>query len=740
MSLNSLGLGVVFTASDLASRVIRSLAGNFLGLNSTAGAAIEGLAQKVGISSSAMTTSLRGVVKGLAVAGVGFLGLSKSFKLASQAGEFEQGLAAVGAVTRATKEELKLLEQAAIQAGIATQFSPDEAVKGLTSLATAGQSATESTQTLIPVLDLAAGSLGKLGVEGAAEAVVGTLNAYKLGADQAASVTDRLLRITQLTNFQTRDFSAGLAKAAASGAVFNQSLDDTLIAMGLLRNRNIDASSSATALREATRRLGADQRAQAAITEVGVSVFDQQTGRMRSLLDIMSDFQRATKDLTDSEKSRRIAVAFGARGLLAFNAVANATAKTTINGNQVTLQGAEAIEQLRKEMKKAEGTAASFRSTLQDTFAGQVRQFKGTVQTLGITIGQQFAKLLTPVVRGVTAAINKLVQVINSLPAPVKKFIATFALVGSAVLVVGGLIFVFTKLLPILKLVRLGMLGITAPFSKVFLLMGLLAVAISAIAKSWEDAGLKEAVMPLFEAFKEGFGAVMEILKPVFRVIMDLGRIIGRIIGRVARILGRILVPAFKLVGAVIKALEPVAVPVFKAIEVVLKVVLSLAEALVVAIEKVSGLFEGLGRVLKGDFSTQTVEISDELAARVRKELAAGKTPLEVFESLNTGTGDTGKKTRSTSTRTTTSAVRKSTITRPTPLPAQTSGRRLSRQEVRALFEEGIRAGVISQQSRPIDVQGTVNLDGNRLGKMRMRRERDERARLGRLHSPLSGF
>jgi TP901 family phage tail tape measure protein len=146
-----------------------------------------------------------------------------------------------------------------------TQFSPDEAVEGLTSLATAGQTATQATKTLIPVLDLAAGSLGQLGVAQSAEAVVGTLNAYGMAASEASGVTDKLLRITQLTNFQTRDFEAGLAKAAASGAVFSQSLDDVLITMGLLRNRNIDASSSATAFREAVRRVGADSRAQQAI-------------------------------------------------------------------------------------------------------------------------------------------------------------------------------------------------------------------------------------------------------------------------------------------------------------------------------------------------------------------------------------------------------------------------------------------------------------------------------------------
>ena len=58
--------------------------------------------------------------------------------------------------------------------------------------------------------------------------------------------------------------------------------------MGLLRNRNIDASNSATAFREATRRVGADQRAQQVITRAGVQVFDRASGQMRSMIDITS--------------------------------------------------------------------------------------------------------------------------------------------------------------------------------------------------------------------------------------------------------------------------------------------------------------------------------------------------------------------------------------------------------------------------------------------------------------------
>jgi hypothetical protein len=76
----------------------------------------------------------------------------------------QQGIAAVGAVPRATTAQLHMLRDAAIQAGIETRFSPEDAVAGLQSLATAGQTAEQATRTLIPVLDLAAGSLRQLGV------------------------------------------------------------------------------------------------------------------------------------------------------------------------------------------------------------------------------------------------------------------------------------------------------------------------------------------------------------------------------------------------------------------------------------------------------------------------------------------------------------------------------------------------------------------------------------------------
>ena len=493
MALNNLGLGFIFTARDLASAKMARLEHRFSSLD-----------ERVTGGTDRMTSAFRQLGIGLAVFTAGAAMVAGAFALANAAGKFEQGLAAVGAVTRATSRDLAMLRNAAIEAGIQTQFSPDEAVAGLLSLATAGQTAEQATRTLIPVLDLAAGSLGQLGVASAAEAVVGTLNAYGLAADQAAGVTDRLLRITQLTNFQTRDFESGLAKAAASGAVFNQSLDDVLITMGLLRNRNIDASSSATAFREATRRVGSDHRAQQAVIGAGIQVFDQSTGRMRSMVDIMSEFADRTRDMSDEERNRRVVQAFGARGLLAFNAVMNASFTTMRDGAEVTLRGAEAIAALRQEMTGAEGTAASFRERLLDTFEGQKTLLRGTLQTFAVVLGEPFAQVLKPVVRALVDTLNAILRAFQAVPAPIKRIFAGIVLAaGSFLMLVGGVI--AAKAAIALLIIGFKALGITIGGILATLLPAILIVAV-----------LGAVVAAFVVAFRRNVGGIADFARRVW--------------------------------------------------------------------------------------------------------------------------------------------------------------------------------------------------------------------------------
>ena len=404
---NVLGLGVVLWAKDLASKKIADLETRFSSLDER----ITGGANRIRSAFQHMDTG----AKTLAISGGA---LAAGFKLAGTAGHFEQMLAGVNNITHATRKEMRALSDAAIDAGIRTQFSPIEAVEGLETLASKGLNAQQSISMLLPVLDLAAASLGKIGVAEAATAVGGTLNAFTLGADHATEVTDKLLRITELTAMQTEDFQLSLSEAASAGHQYRQSLDDVLVSVGLMRNLNYSASVSGTAYRETVRRLATEQTAQQAVTELGVSIFDRSTGQMRSSLDIISDFAEATSRLSEQERLRRVNQALGAEGMRMFAAVSEATTSVTRDGVDVTLRGVAAINEMRRSLGDAAGTASGMRDSLLQNFAGQKKLLGGTLETLGIVLGKPLEKTFGIVVGWVVDGLNNLLMAVRALPAP----------------------------------------------------------------------------------------------------------------------------------------------------------------------------------------------------------------------------------------------------------------------------------------------------------------------------------
>src|SRR3990172_1433404 len=120
MSLNNMGMGFVFTARNLATGTINRLRGQLGGLSNQS--RLTGLAMKAGFGIAA------GAVANLVI-GLGILGTA--FSLAGYAGNFEQQMSLVGELAGASGERLEALRTAAIEAGLATKFSPDEAVEGL---------------------------------------------------------------------------------------------------------------------------------------------------------------------------------------------------------------------------------------------------------------------------------------------------------------------------------------------------------------------------------------------------------------------------------------------------------------------------------------------------------------------------------------------------------------------------------------------------------------------------------
>lgn len=555
------------------------------------------------LGKSKLNEQLKKLGVGLGLMAGGFAGVKGAFGAAEAAGDFELKLAGVQAVMRATPPEMAALRDAAIEAGIATQFSPQEAVEGLLSLATAGQTSEEAIKTLIPALDLAAGSLGQLNPEAASSAIIGTLNAYGWGAEKAGDVTDRLLRITQMTNFQARDFANGLDKAAAAGAVFGQDFNDVLITMGLLRNRNIDASSSATSVREATRRLASDFGAQKAIQEAGVKVFDEQTGKMRQMVDVILDMNDKTSAMNDEQRNSIVVRALGARGLLAFNAVAKAQFRTMQDGKLVTLEGRDAIAAMRAEMDKTSGTAETFREKLLNTFQGQKTILQGVMQTFAVVVGEPFARVFKPIVSLFQNVMTVVTNGIKNLSPELKAVGAVIFLVGSIVAIGVGAWMALTAVLTIfgttVGAVFAGFIALAAP---VLAVIAGIAAAIGLVVVAWQNnlGGIRDTFREVFGAVGAALGnlfgalgALWEQAKPVLGAFIGmLATGVGGALSVVGKIFGAVIVPVIELLGVLFRAFARV-VEVFH--------LGAVAAGLFGAVGKaIAGVFWAVGKVIDG--------------------------------------------------------------------------------------------------------------------------------------------
>jgi TP901 family phage tail tape measure protein len=446
MPLNNLGLGFLFSARDQATGTIRRV-----------GTAFDRQATRARLANKAVQAAAVGIAGGIGMLAGGLAALRGSFNIASEAGRFGQTIARIGAVTQASATDLGRLRDRAIDAGIATQFSPDQAAQGLNELAVRGFQAQESMTALGGSLDLAAG--GSITVANASQAMGSAIRVFGLQAGEATFVADRMLRITNLTSLQANDLAIAMGNVSRGAVAANQGLNEMLPAIGLVRNTGVEASVAANSVSSAIQfmaRRGED------FQRLGVEVTNA-SGEFRPFLDIVLDAERALGERYPdaAQRGAQAQRLFGRFGVSAFQAITRQV-RTGIRDSEGNIaRGADAVNVLREAMSGARGTAARFRDQLLDTFEGQRVLLQGTVQTLRTVFGEAFGRVFRPFVLGLTTTLNAIIRVFNALPTAARTGIAALLVAIAGIVASGGALtaigFAIALLIPFIKVVAITM-------------------------------------------------------------------------------------------------------------------------------------------------------------------------------------------------------------------------------------------------------------------------------------------
>ncbi len=343
--------------------------------------------------------------------------------------QFQDSMAKVKALSGATGDDFKLLEDTAKQMGESTIFSASEAADALGYMALAGWDAQQSADGLPGVLNLAAASGMELAQ--ASDLVTDYLTAFGLEADQAGRMADVLSYAQANSNTTTEMLGEAFKNCAVNAHNAGMTLEETTAILGRFADAGLKGSEGGTALnaiiRDMTQKMknGAIQ-----IGQTKVQVQDA-NGNFRKMTDIIRDVDKATEGMGDAQRTAALMTTFTADSIKGMGILCN--------------KGADNIEDFTKQLENSDGTAEEMSNTLSSTLSGALKQLSSAWEAFQLSLGDTTG-VLTKIINGLTL----LVRWLKGLPDPVKQILVTFALfvaaVGPILLIIGKGIDAFLKM------------------------------------------------------------------------------------------------------------------------------------------------------------------------------------------------------------------------------------------------------------------------------------------------------
>ena len=306
--------------------------------------------------------------------------------------DFEQSMANVASVSKASAEDFERLKAAAEEAGAATRFSASEAADALYYLASAGFTATQSVDALNGVLMLAGATQSDLA--STSETVASTISQFGLEAEDAGRVAN--VFTAAITNSQaTMDkLATSMRYVGPVAAAFGYSLESVTGLLQILYNNGYDASQAGTALRSTFADLSnSASPAIAKLNELGVS-FESVNPATNSFTDILGALAEAGLTTAD------VMAVFGDRA---------GPAMITLLG-----AGTDAINQYTEAVTGTNAAAVAY-ARQNDSLLGKVDELTSAAEGLAITFGEQLGPFLRDVVEIGTGFILFLTEAIPYL-------------------------------------------------------------------------------------------------------------------------------------------------------------------------------------------------------------------------------------------------------------------------------------------------------------------------------------
>jgi TP901 family phage tail tape measure protein len=422
MAFEKIGLGAVLTTDSRSAIKDMGAARNEMGQLVNASNRVPPPLRRIGQTATRTSAKIKAMGAGIARGthkmsegvrnlGLGMAPLSLGVGAAiSQAASFEKQMSGVGAVSRASKEDMASLSKEARRMGIVSVFSASQAGEGMEFLARAGAKPKEIIAALGGTMNAAAADGISLGQS--ADIVARVTKGLGKEWSEASHIADVLALASASANTNILSLGESFTYGVATAKQMGISLEEVTAIFAKLADAGLRGSMGGTAFANMMNKLNKpSEKSKKILKKWGIQLTDSE-GRLRKLATIVGDFNKKLSGIKSVTERGAIAVeVFGMRGARAFAALAGA-------GEMATLK----LEQDLTKSSEGQGKALEMAKKRLDNFAGSLTLLKSSLEGLSIGFFQPLLKPFATSVRHFTEGFNQVLLALNDINDSVDEF------------------------------------------------------------------------------------------------------------------------------------------------------------------------------------------------------------------------------------------------------------------------------------------------------------------------------
>lgn len=355
--------------------------------------------QNIGNTMQSLGTAFMPLTAGVTALGAGIVKTGVSF---------ESSMSKVQALSGATEEEFKQLEQTARDLGKSTVFSATDASEGLQYLALAGYSVKDSMNALPIILDSAVAGAMELGTcsDLATDSLSSLGNNAEFTGDKIKDL-EILMNQTAKTSTKSNTSMEQLLQAyiKVGGQVENMNipLSTANTMLGILSDKGIKAEEAGNSLNSILINLTKTSGESAkAMKQLGVSAFDS-NGKIKPIEKTLGEMKKKLSSLSEEKQIQLI-------NMIGGKTQAKTLQKLLQGISADTMDFTEHYKGLRSEIEKSVDTSSlqNLRETMEDNLKTDWEELTSAVEESFLKVFDNVQPQLREIVQSLTETINEL--------------------------------------------------------------------------------------------------------------------------------------------------------------------------------------------------------------------------------------------------------------------------------------------------------------------------------------------